>query len=98
MRPKHSPPPDLRGEAERRRLIGRLLAQKQRRFEETRVPGFAENPTPKRFFEMATELFEMVTSGKVKIEIGKRYPLADAVQAHRDLEGRATTGSVVLTL
>ncbi|HEY6002778.1 MAG TPA: quinone oxidoreductase [Anaeromyxobacter sp.] len=42
------------------------------------------------------ELFEMVRSGKVKIEIGKRYPLAGAAQAHRDLEGRKTTGSVVL--
>jgi NADPH2:quinone reductase len=42
------------------------------------------------------ELFEMVRTGKVKIEIGKRYPLAEAAQAHRDLESRKTTGSVVL--
>ncbi len=46
---------------------------------------------------MAEDLFAMVTSGKVKIEIGARYPLADIVQAHRDLEARKTTGSVVLT-
>ena len=39
---------------------------------------------------------KMVSSGKVKIEIDQRYKLADAVQAHRDLEGRKTTGSTVL--
>jgi NADPH2:quinone reductase len=46
--------------------------------------------------QMAAELFEMVTSGKVKIEIGQRYRLEDAPQAHRDLEARKTTGSTVL--
>jgi len=44
----------------------------------------------------ATDLFEVVKSGKVKIEIAQRYPLKDAAQAHRDLEGRKTTGSTVL--
>jgi NADPH2:quinone reductase len=38
----------------------------------------------------------MVSSGKVKIEIDQRYALADAAQAHRDLEARKTTGSTVL--
>lgn len=46
-----------RDKAERDRLLAKLLEQKQRRFEDTRVPGFAENPTPKHFFEQATELF-----------------------------------------
>jgi len=41
-------------------------------------------------------LFDIVLSGKVKIEISARYKLADAQQAHRDLEGRKTTGSVIL--
>ena len=45
---------------------------------------------------MADDLFAAVTSGAVKISIGKRYALADAAQAHRDLEARATTGSSVL--
>lgn len=45
---------------------------------------------------MAAELFELVTSGKVKIEIGQRYALKDAARAHRDLEGRRTTGSTLL--
>ena len=44
----------------------------------------------------ARELFEVVGSGKVKIEINQTYPLADAAQAHRDLEARKTTGSTLL--
>ena len=46
--------------------------------------------------ERANALFDIVKSGKVKIETTKRYKLADAQSAHRDLEGRKTTGSVVL--
>ena len=46
--------------------------------------------------EMAADLFRMVSSGKVKIEIDQRYALADAVKAHQDLESRRTTGSTVL--
>jgi NADPH:quinone reductase len=46
--------------------------------------------------ERSSSLFEMVKSGKLKIETTARYRLADAAQAHRDLEGRKTTGSVVL--
>ncbi len=42
------------------------------------------------------DLFDMVASGKVKIEVNQRYDLADAVQAHSDLEARKTTGSTVL--
>jgi NADPH:quinone reductase len=47
--------------------------------------------------ERSNALFEVVKSGKVKIETTGRYKLADAAQAHRDLEGRKTTGSIVLT-
>lgn len=46
--------------------------------------------------EMAADLFRMVGSGKVKIEIDQRYRLAEAVQAHRDLESRKTTGSSLI--
>jgi len=46
--------------------------------------------------EMAADLFRQVSSGKVKIRIGQRYPMADAAQAHRDLEARKTTGQTVL--
>lgn len=44
----------------------------------------------------ANELFEVVASGAVKIEVRQSYPLADTAQAHRDLEARKTTGSTVL--
>jgi NADPH2:quinone reductase len=44
----------------------------------------------------AKELFDVVLSGEVKIEINHTYPLKDAAQVHRDLESRKTTGSVVL--
>ncbi len=45
---------------------------------------------------MSGELFEVVLSGAVKIEINQTYPLSDTAQAHRDLEARKTTGSTVL--
>ena len=44
----------------------------------------------------AGELFYVVGSGAVNIEVRQTYPLADAAQAHRDLEARKTTGSTVL--
>ena len=44
----------------------------------------------------AAELFEVVRHGFVRIEISQTYPLAEAAQAHRDLEARRTTGSLVL--
>ncbi len=46
----------------------------------------------------ARDLFAIVTSGQVTIEIGRRYPLAEAAQAHRDMEARKTTGSTILTI
>ena len=45
---------------------------------------------------MDAELFEIVASGKVRIEVNQTYPLKDAAQAHRDLEARKTTGSTIL--
>lgn len=45
---------------------------------------------------LGSELFDVVTSGKVKIEVNQRYALKDAAQAHRDLEARKTTGSTIL--
>lgn len=44
----------------------------------------------------AEELFDVVKSGKVKIEVNQKFALKDAKQAHIDLEGRKTTGSTVL--
>lgn len=45
---------------------------------------------------MAADLFQMVESDKVKININQRYALAEAALAHRDLEARKTTGSSIL--
>ena len=45
---------------------------------------------------ISKDLFDIVLAGKVKIEIGQRYPLKNAAQAHRDLEARKTTGSSIL--
>jgi NADPH2:quinone reductase len=44
----------------------------------------------------AAELFDVVATGAVKIEVRQTYPLAETAQAHRDLEARKTTGSTVL--
>jgi len=45
---------------------------------------------------LGAELFDIVTSGKVRIEVNQTYALKDAAQAHCDLEARKTTGSTVL--
>ena len=46
---------------------------------------------------MASDLFDVVSSGAVKIAINQRYPLSDAAKAHDALESRATTGSTIFT-
>jgi NADPH2:quinone reductase len=48
--------------------------------------------------QSAGELFDMVSSGKVKVEVQQRYPLKDAAEAHRALQDRRTIGSTVLTI
>jgi NADPH:quinone reductase len=47
---------------------------------------------------MAQELFDVVRSGAVKIEVNQTYPLRDAAKAHQDLQARKTTGSTILTV
>ena len=47
---------------------------------------------------LASELFGHVGSGRIKIEINQHYALQDAVQAHRDLESRKTTGSSIFVI
>ena len=51
-----------------------------------------------QLLETANDLFDMVRSGKVRIDISKTYPLAEAARAHADLEARRTTGSIVLVV
>jgi len=72
-----------------------VLAQKGSLF--LTRPTLATYTASRADLEMTSKsLFDIVKSGKVKIEISARYKLADAAQAHRDLEGRKTTGSVIL--
>ena len=62
----------------------------------TRPTLFDYYTTPAERAAGSARLWEMITSGKVKVNVGQTYPLRDAAQAHRDLEARATTGSTVL--
>ena len=65
---------------------------------------FATRPTLMTFLAdraraetMARELFRVVSRGEVKIEVGRKWPLAEAAKAHIALENRETTGSLILT-
>lgn len=62
----------------------------------TRPTLFHYTATRDALLAAAADLFEVMRSGAVKVEIHQRYPLTEAAQAHRDLEGRKTTGSTVL--
>ena len=62
----------------------------------TRQTLFTHVATLEAMQAMSAELFAVVESGAVKIHIEQRYALADAAQAHRDLEARKTIGSSVL--
>ena len=64
----------------------------------TRQTLFSHITTRESTQEMADDLFDMVTSGKVKIRIDQRFALADVAEAHRSLEARKTTGCTILTL
>ena len=72
-----------------------VLAQKGSLFV-TRPSLFAYTADRKDLLDTAQDLFDVVASGKVKININQTYSLADAAQAHSDLEARKTTGSTVL--
>jgi NADPH2:quinone reductase len=64
----------------------------------TRPTLFHYVATRQQLEQSAGELFEMVTSGKVKIEVQQRFALKDAAEAHRALQARKTTGSTILTV
>jgi len=74
-----------------------LLAQKGSLFL-TRPTLFDYVATRAELEAAASELFEVVASGKVRIEVKQRFALKDAADAHRALEARQTTGSTVLTV
>ncbi|MEN9780930.1 MAG: hypothetical protein RL087_223 [Pseudomonadota bacterium] len=62
----------------------------------TRQTLFSHITTRETTQAMADDLFDVVASGKVKIRIDQRFPLAEVQQAHRDLEARKTTGCTIL--
>jgi NADPH:quinone reductase-like Zn-dependent oxidoreductase len=62
-------------------------------------PGLADYiADPAEKAELVDELFGHVAAGRIRIEINQRYDLQDAVQAHRDLESRKTTGSSIFVI
>ena len=72
-----------------------VLAQKGSLFvTRPTLAGYAD--TPERLQAMADELFEMIGSGKIQVEIGQRYPLSEAAEAQRKLAAGETTGSTIL--
>jgi NADPH2:quinone reductase len=72
-----------------------ILAQKGSLFV-TRPTLFNYTATREDLLKAASDLFSVVKRGAVKIAINHTYPLREAAQAHRDLEARRTTGSIVL--
>lgn len=62
----------------------------------TRPRAFDYIATRAELDAAADDLFAMIASGRLSVEIGLRLPLAEAAEAHRALEGRRTTGSIVL--
>lgn len=74
-----------------------LLAQKGSLFL-TRPTLFDYIGSRSELEQSANDLFEMVSSGKVKVEVKQRFPLKDAEEAHRALESRRTTGSTILVV
>lgn len=62
----------------------------------TRPTLFDYAATRPELTAMAAELFDMVAAGKIKVDVRQTFPLAQAAEAHRALEGRRTTGSTIL--
>lgn len=62
----------------------------------TRPTGTHYFPKRENLLEGAKALFEAIQAGDIKVEIGRIYPLEEVAEAHRALEARETTGSVVL--
>jgi NADPH2:quinone reductase len=61
----------------------------------TRRPGL-QAAEAREFSWRSDELFNSIGDGTIEVTVGQQYPLAQAAQAHRDLESRKTIGSTVL--
>ena len=72
-----------------------LLSQKGSLF--LTRPSLAHySSTPEELAQRAGDVLNWISQGKLKLHVHKVYPLAEAAQAHRDLEGRKTTGKLLL--
>ena len=80
------PPPPVEA---RQLMLGGSLFFTRPTMVDYSAPPRSSTPAP-------AALFEMIGSGKVKIEIGQTFPLADARKAHEALESRATIGASLL--
>jgi len=68
-------------------------------FKNQSLTGFAFAPllTPEGLRSGLAELFDLVNRGELVVTTGGRYPLTEASKAHSALEGRGTTGKLILT-
>jgi NADPH:quinone reductase len=61
-------------------------------------PTLANHVSPQELAWRSGDLFKWISEGKLNLLIGKEYPLSEAAQAQSDLEGRKTTGKLILTI
>ena len=74
--------------------VGKLIAPKGLYLTRPSIAHYTA--TREELDEASQMLFEMVKSGKVKVEIFKKYNLKDAIEAHKDLESRKILGPAVI--
>ena len=74
--------------------VGKLIAPKGLYLTRPSIAHYTA--TRKELDEASKKLFQMVKTGNVKVEIFKKYSLKDAIQAHKDLEGRKILGPAII--
>ena len=74
--------------------VGKLIAPKGLYLTRPSIAHYTA--TREELDEASQMLFEMVKSGKVKVELFKKYKLKDVIDAHKDLEGRKILGPAVI--
>ena len=77
-------------------MTGRMALSRKGSLYVTRPTGVHYLATRAELLEGAEALFAAVQSGAIKVEVGRTFALDEAADAHRALEGRETTGSVLL--
>ena len=75
--------------------VGKLIAPKGLYLTRPSIAHYTA--TREELDEASGKLFQMVKNGNVKVEIFRKYNLKDAIQAHKDLEGRKILGPAIIT-